>query len=237
MAISELDQKRLWGRAAGRCSRCNLDLTMTLEHGGGSVIGEMAHIVARQQTGPRGSSAIDIDRRNSYENLILLCPNCHTMIDKDPDSFPVDMILSWKMEHEERVARACTGTEVDNTTELFEQVLKLLTENKFIHKQFGPDSKVAHVNPLSDAVDIWELRKVSKIVPNNNLIISMIERNSRLLDADQMRAFVRFREHAVAFERSSYDRLDREAVPRFPVEFERMIRRGVKNVKLQTGAP
>jgi hypothetical protein len=41
--ISEQDLKLLWGRAAGRCSRCREDLTPKLQSGLALVLGEMAH--------------------------------------------------------------------------------------------------------------------------------------------------------------------------------------------------
>jgi hypothetical protein len=35
--------------------------------------------------------------------------------------------------------------------------------------------------------------------------------------------FVDFREHALALERNSYERMDREIVPRFPSSFQKML--------------
>ncbi len=48
--------------------------------------GEQAHIVAEEEEGPRGKSVLSKEERNSYHNHILLCPNCHTKIDKAPMS-------------------------------------------------------------------------------------------------------------------------------------------------------
>ena len=48
MAISDVDLKLLWGRAAGFCSNpsCKRDLTVILEQRASCNIGEMAHIIA-----------------------------------------------------------------------------------------------------------------------------------------------------------------------------------------------
>ncbi|WP_271183643.1 HNH endonuclease, partial [Novosphingobium resinovorum] len=67
------------------------------EDGESYLTGEMAHIVARQAEGPRGDG---VGGDNSYENLILLCPTCHTRIDKAPNDFPVALLQKWKADHE-----------------------------------------------------------------------------------------------------------------------------------------
>ena len=97
MAISPTDIKKLWGRAGGRCTICDCDLS-PVEHDG--VLGEMAHIVASSTKGPRGDSELPAEDRDSYENLILLCPTDHTKIDDDPNAWSVDKLHSLKRQHE-----------------------------------------------------------------------------------------------------------------------------------------
>ena len=60
----------------------------------------MAHIVADSESGPRGNSPLKSEQRDRYENLILLCPNHHTLIDRDEDAFPVELLHAYKSEHE-----------------------------------------------------------------------------------------------------------------------------------------
>jgi hypothetical protein len=36
------------------------------------VLGEIAHVVAQQPSGPRGSSPLSTEQRNRYENTMLL---------------------------------------------------------------------------------------------------------------------------------------------------------------------
>ena len=67
------DVKTLWGRAANRCAfpDCRLELTLDSP---GETLGEMAHIVARSSDGPRGASALSVENRDAYENLVLKTP-------------------------------------------------------------------------------------------------------------------------------------------------------------------
>jgi len=40
-----------------------------------------------------------------YVNLILLCPSCHTHVDKAPEEYPEDLLKKWKKDHEAQVGR------------------------------------------------------------------------------------------------------------------------------------
>ena len=101
MSIGLPDTKLLWGRAGGLCSICKTKLSEDKKTSNEAFpFGEQAHIIAEEADGPRGKSRLTIDQRNSYPNLILLCPNCHTKIDKVPDEYPVEELHRLKSEHE-----------------------------------------------------------------------------------------------------------------------------------------
>jgi len=60
-------------------------------------IGEIAHIYPYRDRGPRKDEIADApDDRNSLENLILLCRNCHSKIDQEDKRFPADQLLKWR---------------------------------------------------------------------------------------------------------------------------------------------
>lgn len=220
MAIPEADIKLLWGRAAGKCSNpeCGHDLTALLNGGSGYNIGEMAHVIARKSSGPRGVPRGGTD---AYQNLILLCPTCHRKIDKAPaGQFPEEMLLGWKKQHEARVAALGKQKVFKSKEELWSAVRKLLQENHNLWKGFGPHSDVATKNPASNLCRIWVLRKLDTIVPNNARMIRFIESNQGYLSSDEWGAFLKFKGHATAFEAHQYERI--EEYPTFPEEFGRM---------------
>lgn len=103
MSISEKDVKLLWGRAAQMCSfpGCQIKLTEDKKLASESFpLGEQAHIVAETKNAPRGKSNLTKEERDSYHNLILLCPNHHTLIDKNPDDYTVEKLHLFKDQHE-----------------------------------------------------------------------------------------------------------------------------------------
>lgn len=101
MASLSKDLKLLWGRSGNRCAICRTELSFDGKQTSSSFpLGEQAHIVAEQTYGPRGSSDLTQDQRNRYDNLILLCPNHHTEIDKNIADWPVERLQKIKSIHE-----------------------------------------------------------------------------------------------------------------------------------------
>jgi hypothetical protein len=220
MGISSKDIKKLWGLAAGRCSRpgCDDECIRFLADDP-TVIGEMAHVIAQSPKGPRG---IQQGGEDVYENLILLCPTHHSEVDKAPvGTFPADVLLMWKKEHEAEVAAAFAAPIMPSTLELGRYVKRLLVENETTWKTYGPESAEAESNPISSLSQLWPLRKLSTIVPNNRKIINVIRKNSTLLEPQPYATCCQFIEHAEGFERNCYGRT--EGVPRFPREFAEVI--------------
>jgi hypothetical protein len=108
MGIKVVDRKLLWGRSGNRCAfeSCSQELINTFQGGGSQpfVIGEEAHIVAETDDGPRAASEMPQNQRDSYPNLILLCPTHHTLVDKDEAAWSVERLLEMKKSHEVEVA-------------------------------------------------------------------------------------------------------------------------------------
>jgi len=65
-------------------------------------IWEQAHIEWYSKDWPRANSENLED--NSFDNLLILCPNCHTKIDKDPSSYPTELLREWKDLADSRVS-------------------------------------------------------------------------------------------------------------------------------------
>lgn len=77
MSISVRDRKLLWANSGNRCATCDTELIDKYNN----IIGEEAHIISSKPNGPRGNTLIAQSEIDSYENLILLCPNHHTEIE------------------------------------------------------------------------------------------------------------------------------------------------------------
>ncbi|MNR82469.1 hypothetical protein D3C72_132280 [compost metagenome] len=103
--------KLLWGRAANRCSICRIELSQDAGATTASfTLGEQAHIVGENEKSARWKSPLTTEERNSYHNMILLCPNHHTEIDKNEIDWPVERLHIKKSMHELWVRETLSDT-------------------------------------------------------------------------------------------------------------------------------
>ncbi len=94
---------QLWGMTAGRCEFCNRSLLKDLTLGEDGNYGQVAHIHAVSLNGPRHVPDMSKEEINNVANLMLLCYDHHTMIDKNPDRFSDDSLYKLKCEAEARI--------------------------------------------------------------------------------------------------------------------------------------
>lgn len=66
----------------------------------GTWLGEVAHIYAASDGGPRANSSLSSEDRRKVENLILLCSKCHKRIDSNVEQYPAEKLFQIKEEHE-----------------------------------------------------------------------------------------------------------------------------------------
>jgi hypothetical protein len=104
VALSSHDRKILWSLSGNACAHCRAQLVEAPAAAGDlhAIIGRECHIVARAPLGPRGSSGSRQDL-DGYDNLILLCANCHAVVDGQPDRFTPEELRRIKSDHEQRI--------------------------------------------------------------------------------------------------------------------------------------
>ncbi len=114
--VPEKTRLFLFVRAAGRCQfdGCNRYL---LEHHLTNTDGnfaQMAHIWAFSRRGPR-SRGEGKQTVHDISNLMLLCGNCHKLVDDHPDEYTTEVLRKHKLAHESRIFML-TGTHPDRHT-------------------------------------------------------------------------------------------------------------------------
>lgn len=99
MAVSTKNQKIVCAESAGMCAICKKKLIETIAGDTKELLGEIAHIEG-ENTGSKRYNLNQSDKdRNSPGNLILLCPNDHTLIDRDDVTYTVEAIKGVKESH------------------------------------------------------------------------------------------------------------------------------------------
>lgn len=157
-------------------------------------IAEMAHIFAANPGGARPNRELTPEQRGHYDNSVLLCANCHTEIDKDPETYTDAIVRGWKLAHALRMDAAFGVKVFPNRIELRSEIEKLLQENAAVHKEIGPDNDYKY-NPEAAEAAAWRQRVVSTIIPNSNITIRLLDHNSKLLTREEKAVVATFKLH------------------------------------------
>ncbi len=104
--VPESVRIRLWGKAAGRCEYegCNKPLYRDELTKWEFNSAYLAHIIADQETGPRGDPVLSGKLKADISNLMLMCDTHHRLIDiADVAGNPPDRLQKMKQSHEFRI--------------------------------------------------------------------------------------------------------------------------------------
>ena len=138
----QADRNLLWSRSGGFCSFPDCKVICVLEatdKDRSATIGQIAHIEARSDSGPRSNPSLSDQERNSYANLILLCPTHHRLVDARNSTYTVGMLRSWK---------------TDCETRFFEYMAKEMTRISFAELETVTQALVNSELPVSDSLTV-----------------------------------------------------------------------------------
>lgn len=79
------------------------------------VIGQIAHIEAKNNNGPRANPKLSDQQRDEYPNLLLLCPTHHRLVDARESTYTAEMLRLWKADRE-RIFHEFFAQEMGNVT-------------------------------------------------------------------------------------------------------------------------
>lgn len=218
--ISQPARRYLLSESGGHCQNpvCRRDLHTIVD---GDVVAERAHIIPASADGPRGDDEPHLDEiaRADAANILLLCPTCHTMIDRAPDDFPVARLRSWKRISQDARAAAFGTPTFDNRVKARAYLARLLDSNDEIFRAYGP---------IEDSYDedrawMWKDLVKRNIIPNNARIVAFLQANSRLLKADELTLASQFELHAQQLADRHLNGNWAAATLRFPDGFDRML--------------
>jgi hypothetical protein len=132
--ITAITRRQLVAISGGCCSL--EDCRRNLVTGENSFIGETAMIESVISTGPRYNPNLTIEELSSLENLILLCPTCHRLIDKQPEIYSTDWLKNSKKKH-------------------LENLRSILSDNKLVEVKFDELTEIS----LKEAISVWRANK------------------------------------------------------------------------------
>lgn len=184
-SISVDVKRKLYAESMGRCMNpnCQVDL-----FGFDGDIIEKAHIDPYCKTAD-----------NSFDNLVVLCPNCHTNFDKN-SAFTPEEVLGWKKIRQEEIKKIFCKR-YDTFEALQNDIVPLLEENKSIYENYY----------LSDNKLLWDKfekkvlinnRKIKELI-TNNLVLFQKHKNPDYSNQSVIRKFI---QHIDEFEETRSDK-------------------------------
>ncbi|MBC8754985.1 tetratricopeptide repeat protein [Kordia sp. YSTF-M3] len=139
--------KLLYGLSNNTCSNPTCKNPIIKD---GVPLGEICHIEAASENGPRYNKNSDDEYRRSFENLILLCEACHKIIDIKIEAYPTSLLTQWKDQQESK------SNEFEINTELLELLISKFREQHNYYNQ-GSGTQII-INP-----SIHIERKINKV--------------------------------------------------------------------------
>ncbi len=152
-AIEENIKRKLYAESMGRCMNPCCEQELFISSGD---IAEKAHIIPHCDTAD-----------NSFDNLILLCPNCHTNFDKN-SAFDLNEVKTWKIKRQEQLSQIF-AQQFETFNELEEVVKPILSENKTIYESYY----------LKENSTLWK-KFEEKILLNNQKLKLLLNKNKKL---------------------------------------------------------
>lgn len=173
--ISLVNTKILFGKSGFKCAICSCSLERGEKH-----IAEQAHIYGEKPGAARYDPTQSPDFVNSHKNLILLCPTCHTLIDKEPiGEWSVEKLFETKRLHEQRISNLQPVPEprlIVKVIETFHQAL----DNIEIDEEFlAPTTR-----PTADLDYLKEIKNPRNEMAQNyaDYLCSIYLKNTRYID-------------------------------------------------------
>ena len=190
---------RLFADAAGLCQNPLCLRTLFPDQNFHSHIAEIAHIIAASDYGPRANADTDLEYRESYDNLLLLCPTCHTMVDKTPEKYSCYQLIQWKHNHTAKIMEIFNLELYNNREDTRNAIEPLMEENFAIFTEHGPNNEYRH-DPEAEQARIWKRKVLARILPNNRKILMILDKNKTMLFADEQIVLEEFRQHVEEME-------------------------------------
>lgn len=220
--------RELWSQCGGFCQRPDCNQYLFAESEGVRVsLANVAHIIGHGIDGPRSEHELakKIDR-DGIDNLIMLCLACHKIVDELESQYSVEQMQQWKTQHASKISTLFTTPSFTNETHLLQAINDLLDENRIIFQENGPYSDLIINSDSGDALKTWRKQSLVTLIPNNQKIISIIEKHKNRFGYpwDTYRQMLTYKLHADAFQDNCLTDQKVSDYKTFPIEFDHFIK-------------
>lgn len=186
VSITDKARKLLWGKSGNRCAICRVSLSVEKSNSlDETLIGDECHIISKSKQGPRYEEKENFNY-DSYENLVLLCKNHHSLIDQQWETYTTELVREIKRNHEKWVSEKLhddkkkpTGIKriEDNIPKVLAEIkdgktlfglIKGVMAHNFDYDEIRNDVEKEIIQKLncciSETIDAWDLYEGSSYI-------------------------------------------------------------------------
>ena len=158
------------------------------------ILGHICHIYSFAKNGPRGKAGLTEEDINSHENLIVLCPNHHTVVDRQHETYPASTLRKWKETHEGKTDNSLSEDLVSGQADVIYYPVDLvdrhitneigqLRKSQFFVEFDGGNTSLTFARKLldgelrggTDSVRSWALTWCARILTARDMLDEAIE--------------------------------------------------------------
>ena len=172
-------ERMLWAESIGHCMNPECQTALIEDT---VSIGEMAHITSHQKGGGV-----------SFDNLLLLCRNCHISVDSGRSEATIQQLKEWKRNRNSQIEEQFT-TRLASFDELKLMVVPILKRNRQIFDSYGPND-----NPQDEERHKLWRKFEGELILNNKCLEIILMKNIDLLHKENQEIVERFVSHAQEF--------------------------------------
>jgi hypothetical protein len=191
------DIKKLFACSGNRCAFPKCRASMVVDQ---TLIGEICHIKGEKPTSRRYDPSQTNLERHAYDNLVLMCPNHHTVIDDDDEAYTVERLHKIKASHEAQ-AIPIAEAEAAAAAEIFMQPVTNIGQSGGFSAHTVYDSTInVHSAPstshLTHHRQIQAVEQLWEVVRNLNREFSLAVSVDAILTASELEAYFSEGKHA-----------------------------------------
>ncbi len=139
--------KRLFAKSGNQCAYENCTNSLVDEEG--NVLGEICHIEAASENGPRYNQMSDDEDRRSFDNLILLCERHHKIVDNNPHKYSADYLKNIKESHQQNYSEDNFNIADTSVNKVIQEIEKQFVQKNANHgdgQQYILQADTIHLN-------------------------------------------------------------------------------------------
>lgn len=182
-------------------------------------------MIGHSASGPRGAGEATAAERASPANIILLCPTCHTKIDRAEEEYPAGELFRMK-EHRRRAVSQVSGTTHFQSREQARAAVEgILDRLHTVFVTIGPDPETGGLASVEES-ERWSREVLETIVPGHQMIVAIVNNNPDLATGSDRQGAEQLRIHAQGLLEKHSGLPLTAPVIRFPLQAEQIFSMG-----------